>query len=61
MFKNYLKIALRNLWRHKGFSFINLFGLSVGLSLALIIALFTVSIHALEAATANPANALRSE
>ena len=43
MFKNYLKIAIRNLWRHKGFSFINLFGLSVGLTCCLLIALFILN------------------
>lgn len=29
MFKNYLKIALRNLWKSKGYAFINIVGLSV--------------------------------
>src|ERR1700761_1021747 len=32
MFRNYLKIALRSLWRHKGFSALNIIGLAVGLS-----------------------------
>lgn len=32
MIKNYLKIALRNLYRHKGFSFLNIIGLAVGMS-----------------------------
>jgi len=31
MIKNYLKIAWRGLFRHKVFSFINIFGLAVGL------------------------------
>lgn len=31
MFRNYLKIAWRNLWKHKLFSFINVFGLASGL------------------------------
>jgi putative ABC transport system permease protein len=31
MFKNYLKIARRNLWRNKAFSAINIFGLAIGL------------------------------
>ena len=40
MFKNNLKIAFRNLRKNKGFSFINLFGLTVGLSCCLLIGLF---------------------
>ena len=31
MFKNYLKIALRIIKRHKGYSFINIVGLAVGM------------------------------
>ena len=37
MIRNYLKIALRNLMKYKFISFINLFGLSVGLSCCLLI------------------------
>ncbi|NQV41872.1 MAG: ABC transporter permease [Candidatus Marinimicrobia bacterium] len=37
MISNYLKITLRYLWRHKVYSFINIFGLAVGLSCALLI------------------------
>lgn len=40
MFRNYLKVAFRNLSRNKGFSAINIFGLSVGLSVCFIIILF---------------------
>ena len=40
MFKNYLKITVRNLRRHKIFSFINIFGLSVGLACSVLILLF---------------------
>ncbi|NQV18467.1 MAG: ABC transporter permease [Armatimonadetes bacterium] len=40
MFKNYLKIAVRNLVRHKGFSFINIAGLAIGMACCLIILLF---------------------
>jgi putative ABC transport system permease protein len=40
MYLNYLKIALRNLRRHKLFSFINIFGLAVGLACCLLIALY---------------------
>ncbi|GAA4334251.1 ABC transporter permease [Mucilaginibacter gynuensis] len=37
MFKNYLKIAFRNLQRNKGFSFINIAGLAVGMAGAILI------------------------
>ena len=40
MLYNYLKIALRHLLRHKAFSFINLFGLAVGITCCLLIFLF---------------------
>jgi uncharacterized membrane protein len=40
MIKNYLKIALRTLWRHKAFSAINILGLAIGLATCLIILLF---------------------
>jgi len=37
MFKNYLKIALRNLVRHKWFSLINIMGLAIGMAVCIII------------------------
>ncbi len=37
MIRNYFKIALRNLTRHKFISFVNLFGLTVGLTCCLLI------------------------
>lgn len=40
MFRNYFKIAFRNLWRNRKFSAINIFGLAVGISACLIIMLF---------------------
>lgn len=40
MIKNYLKIALRNLWRNKTYSFINILGLTLGLVCFLLIALY---------------------
>ena len=40
MLRNYLKIALRNLWRNKTYSAINFLGLSVGISVSLLIMLF---------------------
>ncbi|HTM92799.1 MAG TPA: ABC transporter permease [Flavisolibacter sp.] len=42
MFKTYVKIAWRNLMRNKVFSFINIFGLSVGLTCCILITLFIV-------------------
>ena len=40
MFKNYLKVAFRNLWKNKGFSFINIIGLAVGMASAILILLW---------------------
>ncbi|MES2647229.1 MAG: ABC transporter permease [Bacteroidota bacterium] len=40
MFRNYFKIALRNLRRNKAFSFINIFGLSIGMASAMLIFLW---------------------
>jgi putative ABC transport system permease protein len=40
MFKLNLKIALRNLWKYKGYTAINIFGLSVGLASCILIFIF---------------------
>ncbi|MGZ3946122.1 MAG: ABC transporter permease [Mucilaginibacter sp.] len=40
MFKNYLKVAFRGLWRNKFSSLINIIGLSIGLSSCLLIGLY---------------------
>ncbi len=40
MLKNYLKIALRIIQRHKGYSFIKIFGLSIGMACCILILLF---------------------
>lgn len=40
MFKNYIKIAFRNIWLQKGYSFINISGLAVGLTCAILIITF---------------------
>jgi putative ABC transport system permease protein len=42
MLKNYLKIAYRNFIRHKLYSFINVFGLAIGLSICMIICLWVL-------------------
>ena len=38
MLHNYFTIAWRNIWKHKLFSLINIFGLSVGIAFTLLIA-----------------------
>jgi putative ABC transport system permease protein len=40
MFKSYLKIVLRNLRRHKGYAFINIAGLAMGLACCVLILLW---------------------
>ncbi len=40
MLKNYFKIAFRNLWRHRVFSFINILGLTVGMTAGFLIFLY---------------------
>ena len=43
MFKNYFKIAYRNLLRHKGYTAINVVGLAVGMAACLLIGLYVRS------------------
>ncbi|HEV3326198.1 MAG TPA: FtsX-like permease family protein [Puia sp.] len=40
MLKNYLRVAFRNLWRHKGFSLLNILGLTIGMSACFLIFLY---------------------
>ncbi|MFC0771796.1 ABC transporter permease [Terrimonas alba] len=40
MIKNYFKVALRNLWKSKGFSAINILGLAIGMAACIVIMLF---------------------
>ncbi len=40
MFKNYFKVAVRNLLKHKGYSLINLFGLATGMTCCILILLY---------------------
>jgi putative ABC transport system permease protein len=42
MFQNYLKTALRSLKKNKGFTLINIFGLTLGLSICLLIVFYVV-------------------
>jgi putative ABC transport system permease protein len=40
MLKNYLRIAFRNLWRHRAYSFLNIMGLTIGMSACFLIFLY---------------------
>lgn len=40
MIRNYFKIALRNILKYKGYSFINIFGLATGMAVAILIGLW---------------------
>lgn len=40
MFRNYLKAAFRNLWKNKGYSFLNIGGLAIGMACAGLIFLW---------------------
>jgi len=45
MLQNFLKITFRNITRHKGFSFINIAGLTLGLTACILIGLFVWDEH----------------
>ncbi|MCB9048353.1 MAG: ABC transporter permease [Lewinellaceae bacterium] len=40
MFRNYLKTAIRNLWRFRGYTLINILGLAIGVACVLLILLY---------------------
>ncbi len=40
MLKNFFKVALRSLWKQKGYSFLNIFGLAMGMTCSLLILLW---------------------
>jgi len=40
MIKNFFKVAIRGLWKQKGYSFLNIFGLAMGMTCSLLILLW---------------------
>jgi len=49
MFKNYFKVGIRNILKYKVFSFINVFGLAVAMSLCMLIILMLADQHRYDA------------
>ncbi|MEZ5070128.1 MAG: ABC transporter permease, partial [Bacteroidales bacterium] len=43
MLKSYILVALRNLWRHRGYTLINIFGLTIGLASSIFILLYVIN------------------
>ena len=59
MLSNFLKIAVRNLLKHRFSSFINLFGLTVGLTCCLLITSYILNELSFDKYNANAANIYR--
>ncbi len=59
MFSSYLKIAFRNIKRQKTYSFINIAGLTIGLSITLIIAFYVVDDLTFDSFLDEPENVYR--
>ncbi|HVU57595.1 MAG TPA: ABC transporter permease [Puia sp.] len=49
MFKNYLRVAIRQFWKNKRFSIINILGLSLGISCSLLILLWVLDERSMDA------------
>ncbi len=43
MIKSYILIALRNLWKNRGYASINIFGLAIGLATSIFISLYVIN------------------
>jgi putative ABC transport system permease protein len=59
MLRNYLKTALRNLWKRKSFSFINIVGLAIGMAVSFLILLYVLNEVTYDRFHANYANIYR--
>jgi putative ABC transport system permease protein len=56
MVKNYFKIAVRNLWKNKGYSFITILGLAIGMAVATLIGLWVQYEMSFDSFNANEKN-----
>ncbi len=61
MVKNYLKVAFRNIRRYKGYSFINIAGLAIGLACCLLITIWVLDELSYDRFHENAANLYRVE
>lgn len=61
MIKNFFRIAIRNISRHKGFTFINVTGLAIGLAASLLILLWVQDEFSFEQFNLNGENIYRVE
>ncbi|TYA92368.1 ABC transporter permease [Seonamhaeicola marinus] len=59
MIKNYFKIAFRNLLKNKGFSSINIFGLSVGVAACILISIYILHESSYDGSVPNSGNVYR--
>jgi putative ABC transport system permease protein len=59
MFKSYLKIAIRNLQKQKGFAFVNIFGLAAGIACFSLLILFVTNELSFDRFHRNAANIYR--
>lgn len=59
MIKNYLKIAWRNLWKNKVFSLINISGLTIGITVCMMIFLFIMNEFSVDSFHKNGENIYR--
>ncbi|MBC2844719.1 ABC transporter permease [Winogradskyella flava] len=59
MLKNYFKIAFRNLLKNKGFSFINIFGLSIGVAACILISIYILHESSYDQHVSNSENVYR--
>lgn len=53
MFQNFFKIAVRNLWRHKFFSAINILCLAIGITFSLVTGLYVLNQQRINATLKN--------